>query len=299
MTPLRLGVWCAIFDGEALLLSKRGDLNVWALPGGRLDAGETLAEAAAREVAEETGLEVDGLRPAGLYYLSGWGRLNVLFMASPSGGALVRRTDETRDNRFFPMGELPPVPLRSPVEDAVAGQFGQTRTLRTSRIQMLRLRARFAARYIGNALRGRPEPAFAHFAVSASALVIRPGDGRVLTIAGSQSAAGQMRTLPRITATDDKPPWEMMSAYLSTAFGVEMPLRWAGLWHDPAANALELVFAGEAAYAQGGEWTAARLAALEDRDAACLAQIGTGREPWMIAARASATHDRALPDTRY
>jgi ADP-ribose pyrophosphatase YjhB (NUDIX family) len=70
---LRLGVVCAVVDDEGrLLLSQRGDLGVWGLPGGRLDAGERLDAAAAREVLEETGVVVKVERAVGLYYLAGW-----------------------------------------------------------------------------------------------------------------------------------------------------------------------------------------------------------------------------------
>ncbi len=47
--------------GESLLLIERGRgaaLGEWSVPGGRVEFGETLAEAARREVAEETGLDV-------------------------------------------------------------------------------------------------------------------------------------------------------------------------------------------------------------------------------------------------
>jgi 8-oxo-dGTP diphosphatase len=45
-----------------LLLIRRGrepGLGLWSLPGGRVEHGETPAEAAVREVREETGLEVE------------------------------------------------------------------------------------------------------------------------------------------------------------------------------------------------------------------------------------------------
>ena len=47
--------------GDSLLLIERGRgaaVGEWSVPGGRVEFGETLAEAARREVAEETGLDV-------------------------------------------------------------------------------------------------------------------------------------------------------------------------------------------------------------------------------------------------
>lgn len=57
-----VGVGVAIVDDDHLLLIKRGKepgKGLWAVPGGKVDHGETLQEAARREVTEETGLEVD------------------------------------------------------------------------------------------------------------------------------------------------------------------------------------------------------------------------------------------------
>jgi 8-oxo-dGTP pyrophosphatase MutT (NUDIX family) len=49
-------------DGRILLL-RRADEDIWGLPKGTVEPGETLEEAALREVREETGLEVRLVRP--------------------------------------------------------------------------------------------------------------------------------------------------------------------------------------------------------------------------------------------
>lgn len=53
-------VGAIVVDEGDLLLIRRGHgpaAGEWAIPGGRVEAGELLAEAVVRELAEETGLE--------------------------------------------------------------------------------------------------------------------------------------------------------------------------------------------------------------------------------------------------
>jgi 8-oxo-dGTP pyrophosphatase MutT (NUDIX family) len=66
---LRLGSSAIIFDEkrEKVLLTRRADNGLWCLPGGKVESGESVAEACEREVLEETGLTVRTKRLIGVY----------------------------------------------------------------------------------------------------------------------------------------------------------------------------------------------------------------------------------------
>ena len=58
----RAAASAAIFRGARVLIAERGNgpmRGSWSLPGGKIEAGETAAAAAAREIHEETGLRVE------------------------------------------------------------------------------------------------------------------------------------------------------------------------------------------------------------------------------------------------
>ena len=63
------GCAAVIFDAnrEKILLTRRADNGRWCLPGGRMEPGETAAEACQREAWEETGLRVKVVRLIGVY----------------------------------------------------------------------------------------------------------------------------------------------------------------------------------------------------------------------------------------
>ena len=65
-----VGVGTLIIENGRVLLVKRGHPPLqgeWSIPGGALEVGETLREAAAREALEETGLGVEATELLGVY----------------------------------------------------------------------------------------------------------------------------------------------------------------------------------------------------------------------------------------
>lgn len=66
-TELGLSVSAMVWRGQTLLLMRRADNGLWGLPGGFVELGESVAEAAKREVAEETGWSVEIGRLIGVY----------------------------------------------------------------------------------------------------------------------------------------------------------------------------------------------------------------------------------------
>src|ERR1700733_1749376 len=65
-----VGVGAIIIERDQVVLVKRGRaplLGEWSIPGGMLEVGETLREAAVREVLEETGLQVEAGELLGVF----------------------------------------------------------------------------------------------------------------------------------------------------------------------------------------------------------------------------------------
>jgi ADP-ribose pyrophosphatase YjhB (NUDIX family) len=112
-----------VLDGERVLLIRRGrppDEGLWSVPGGKLEPGETLAQAVAREVREETGLVVEVGPLACVVERMGDGYHFVIldYLARVIGGSLTAATDAAAA-RFVDDAELATLPTTEGLVDAL------------------------------------------------------------------------------------------------------------------------------------------------------------------------------------
>lgn len=97
-------------DQGEILLQRRSDNDLWSIPGGAMEPGETIRQTAVREVREETGIEVEPTRLVGIYsdpnhvveYSDGEVRqqFSVCLACEPVGGELST-SDESLEVGYF------------------------------------------------------------------------------------------------------------------------------------------------------------------------------------------------------
>ncbi|MDA3038171.1 MAG: NUDIX domain-containing protein [Actinomycetota bacterium] len=133
---LMIGCAAVILDAtrDRVLLTQRTDNGRWCLPGGRMEPGESAAEACRREVLEETGLTVEIVRLSGIYtsphqvtqYRDGETVqvVALCFEAIVTAGS-PRLSDETTAVDWFTPEKMDSLPMMSDhatrVVDALAG----------------------------------------------------------------------------------------------------------------------------------------------------------------------------------
>ena len=102
-------------DGDVLLI-RRSDNQNWAVPGGAIDLGESMGQAAVRETLEETGIECEITGLVGIYtdpkhvilYTSNGEvrqEFSILLTARATGGTPTP-SDESSEVRWVPREDL-------------------------------------------------------------------------------------------------------------------------------------------------------------------------------------------------
>jgi 8-oxo-dGTP pyrophosphatase MutT (NUDIX family) len=106
----------AVFDEAGrLLLIQRADNGLWAMPGGAIEMGETPAQAAVREVHEETGVVVETTEFIGLWDSTRCGAITPLqlymmvFLCVPVNFGEATHPDEVLAQDWFAADALPPL----------------------------------------------------------------------------------------------------------------------------------------------------------------------------------------------
>jgi len=117
--PVLPAVSVALQRDHRLLLVRRGrppSFGFYAFPGGRVEAGETLEDAARRELAEETGLSVGALSPLLLVRAVGDEfdyDLQVFFGHHVAGEPVA--DDDAAEAAFFTLAEMEALPILADV----------------------------------------------------------------------------------------------------------------------------------------------------------------------------------------
>ena len=105
-------------DGRFLLIQEAAS-GLWYLPAGRVEPGESFAQAAAREVREEAGIEVDRLRYFGSQSWPFPNSLMIAFRAEWSAGEIRVDPAELADAQWFEPEALPQLPPRMSIARAL------------------------------------------------------------------------------------------------------------------------------------------------------------------------------------
>ncbi len=114
----KVAVVVLITQSERVLLVQRAHdpaKGSWALPAGFVDLDEAPADAAQREVAEETGLEVEITALLDVLHRpdpNGLADIVIAYRAHVTGGEL-RAGDDAADAAWFPKTALPPLGFRT------------------------------------------------------------------------------------------------------------------------------------------------------------------------------------------
>lgn len=120
-------------DQGRVLLHRRRDNNLWSVPGGAMEPGESISQTVVREVKEETGLDVKPRRIIGVYsnphhvvaYDDGEVRqqFSVCFACDLVGGTLEAENDESLEVGFFTREQIATIDMTASIRRRIDDYF--------------------------------------------------------------------------------------------------------------------------------------------------------------------------------
>ncbi len=130
-----IGVGAIIIEDGRVLLVKRAHPPIagqWSIPGGALEVGELVREAAVREAREETGLIVEPGELLGVFdrvlrnaeQRVQYHYVLIDFLCKPVGGELCAASDAA-EVRWFTREELPALNLAEDTHEVILQGFGK------------------------------------------------------------------------------------------------------------------------------------------------------------------------------
>ncbi|WLR42565.1 NUDIX hydrolase [Bacillus carboniphilus] len=91
-----------VLNEEKDILLIKGPKRGWEMPGGQVEEGESLKEAAIREAKEETGIDIEVIKFCGVFQNVRSSICNTLFLAKPIGGKPTT-SEESLEVGFYPL----------------------------------------------------------------------------------------------------------------------------------------------------------------------------------------------------
>ena len=130
-----VGIGAVIIEGARVVLVKRAHpplQDQWSIPGGVLEVGELVHEAAVREAREETGLVVEPVELLGVYdrvlrnaeQRVQYHYVLIDFLCRRVAGELAAASDAT-EVRYFTREELPGMKLADDTVDVIGKGFAK------------------------------------------------------------------------------------------------------------------------------------------------------------------------------
>lgn len=129
-TP-KVDLRAAVFDGDRILLVREKEDDCWTLPGGWADVGESSSVGIVREVREESGYDVQVIRPIALYDRNcarhghpplAYHAYKLFFHCELIGGT-PKESHETNGVGFFKAQEIPQLSLTRVVPSQIDKMF--------------------------------------------------------------------------------------------------------------------------------------------------------------------------------